>query len=97
MKEREPWKPAEYEQADGFALKALSAGEATPDQQRRALEWIIDYAGTYAMSYRPGGEDGRRDTDFAEGQRSVGLQIVKMITINPAILRRTTDAPTEQP
>ncbi len=79
---REPWKPAAYETADAYALKALRDGEATPEQQVRALDWIVMTAcETYNMSYRPGGPDGDRDTAFAEGKRFVGLQIVKMLNL----------------
>lgn len=30
------------------------------------------------MSFRPGGDDGKRETDFAEGRRFVGNQIIKL-------------------
>ena len=81
----QPWHPPAYEDYDVRALQALAAGNASDRQQQRALQWIIEAAaGTYDMSYRPGGEDGRRDTDFAEGRRFVGLQIVKLLKLIPA-------------
>jgi hypothetical protein len=74
------WYPPAYEEADATALKALQFGEANPDQQKRALKWIIENAAnTYDLSFRPGGEEGRRNTDFAEGRRFVGLEIVKLL------------------
>lgn len=77
----EPWKPAPYIDADTYAIKALAAGVANEGQQKRALEWIINtLCGTYDLSYRPGPE-GDRDTAFAEGRRSVGLQLVKQIKL----------------
>ncbi len=88
--ERGAWVPASYAVADAAAVQALSKGTATPEQQIRAVRWIVDIvAGTYDLSYRPGSEDGRRDTDFAEGRRFVGLQIVKMIRVDLAKLRKT--------
>lgn len=52
-------------------------GTATPNQQQFILGWIInDLCLTYDLSYRPGGNDGRRDTDFAEGKRFVGMHLV---------------------
>lgn len=76
-----PWKPAGYEPADVAAVQALAKGSATPDQQKRALKWIINVgARTYDLSYRPG-EGGRRDTDFAEGRRSLGLQLVMFVNM----------------
>lgn len=84
-----PWLPPSWELADSSALKALERGDANQDQQQRALKWILNSAcATYDMSYRPGG-DGDRDTAFAEGRRFVGLNIVKLLKLNPALFRRT--------
>jgi hypothetical protein len=83
-----PWKPAGYKVADAAALQALQRGDATPEQQKRALRWWVEGAcATYDMSFRPGGEDGRRNTDFAEGRRFVGLQTVKLLNASIADLR----------
>lgn len=84
-----PWVPAPYELADISAIQALHRGDATPDQQQRALKWIIESAcATYDMSYFPGGEDANRDTIFAEGRRFVGNQLVKATKLNLSTLRR---------
>lgn len=73
------WRPVDYEDADIYAIRALAAGVANEGQQKRALEWIINKAaGTYDLSFRPGGAEGARETDFAEGRRFVGSQIVKL-------------------
>ena len=92
-----PWLPAEYIPADATAMQALAAGTANPEQQKRAIRWIIENAaGTYDMSYRPGTE-GERDTAFAEGRRYVGNQIVKLLKISVAAIRRgpNSDTPGE--
>lgn len=83
-----PWKPHPYELADASAMQALAAGTATPDQQRRALTWLVNAAGTYDLSYRPG-PNGERDSVFAEGKRFVGLQVVKLTRLNVGALRRS--------
>lgn len=68
------------------ALQALSRGEATPDQQRFALNFVINQAAaTYGQSFQ---ELGDRETCFAEGRRFVGLQIVKLLHISTAALLR---------
>ena len=85
--ERAPWLPAEYVLADAAAIQALARGDATPDQQRRALAWIVQCSGYYDLSYRPN-EDGNRDTAFAEGKRSVGAQVVKLSNLALSRLRR---------
>lgn len=80
---RSPWLPVEWADADVAAIQALGRGEANPDQQKRALDWIIQKAaGTYDISFRPGGADGERETCFAEGRRFVGNQIVKALKIS---------------
>ena len=84
-----PWLPAPYENADIAAIQALAKGEARAEQQIRALTWIVEKAArTYDMTYQP---ESARDSDFAEGKRYVGNQIVKMTKINIAALRKTDE------
>lgn len=84
-----PWAPAPYDPADVAAIQALGRGDATEDQQQRALRYIIEVvAGTYDQSFWPGGEEGRRDSDFAEGKRHVGNTLVKMTKLNLSKMRR---------
>ena len=72
--------PPEYAIADAESVQALARGEATPTQQKRALEWIINSgAATYDQSYRPG---DTHDTSFAEGRRFVGTTLVKLLKLN---------------
>ncbi len=88
-----PWEPVQYEPADVAALQAMLRGEADVHQQQRALKWVIEQAaGTYDQSFWPGGEDGRRNSDFAEGRRFVGNTIVKMMRLNvQALLKGEKD------
>lgn len=73
-----PHAPAEWEPADAGALQALQRGDATQAQQQRALKFIVErLACTYDLSYRPTG-----GTEFAEGKRFVGLQVVKLLHLN---------------
>lgn len=68
------------------AMQALERGQASHEQQKTALDWIINgAAATYDEPYRPG-EAGRRDTDFALGRAFVGRQIVKLMRLNLAAL-----------
>lgn len=81
-----PWFPPHYELADLGAIKGLAAGTASPEQQQRALKWIIENAcATYELSFRPTSD---RDTAFAEGRRFVGLQIVKALHIDISALKK---------
>lgn len=71
--------PAPYEKVDIYAIKACIAGEATADQQQRAMDWIITKAANlYDMSYRDDAEGGARAEAFHEGRRFVGNQILKL-------------------
>ena len=73
-----PWKPCEYTVAQAAAIRAVSAGTASEDQQRSAMKYIVEtLCGTYDLEFRPGG-DGARESAFAGGRRFVGLQIVKL-------------------
>lgn len=84
-----PWLPVPYELADVMAIKALAAGTAEKEQQLRAMRWIlVEASGRLEMSYRPGAEEGRRNTDFMEGRRFVGNQIVKLINTDPAKVQK---------
>lgn len=92
----EPWAPPETSAAEVAALKALANGKASPDQQKRALDFIIyRIAGTYEEVYCPG-DGGNRDTAYALGKRRVGTYIVTLL--NADIRQYKTDqSPTEQP
>lgn len=84
-----PHLPSPYDEADRAAIKAVAMGNASPDQQQRALRWIIETcAGLYDISFRPGA-DGGRLSDFAEGKRWVGSQIVKLTKL-PAQTQKDT-------
>jgi hypothetical protein len=76
---------APFSLADAMALKAMFAGEATPDQQKAGMLWITRIAGRLnKMSYQPGAVD---DTSFLEGRRFVGNLIMRLVTTNPDELR----------
>ena len=81
-----PHVPARYDLADASAFQALQRGEATPDQQRRALDWLVKAAaGTYEFHYYP---ERPGDTAFALGRAFVGQQVVKLLNLNLMSLRR---------
>lgn len=76
-----PWFPYKWEQNlhAVYALQALQLGEANKDQQQIALDFLIkELCGTYQMTYIP---DSERDSNFAEGKRWVGNQLIKLIKL----------------
>lgn len=62
------------------AIQALSRGDANAEQQKLALQYIVNnICLTYDMPYRP---DNQRDTDFLLGRMYAGQQIVKLLRVN---------------
>jgi len=75
--------------AAAAAIQALAIGAADPEQQTRALRWIIEEAaGTYRLHFFP----DERDTSFALGRAFVGQIVAGAARINLSTLRRYEDA-----
>lgn len=88
MKYKGPWEALRLEDHlhKVMAIKALARGEADANQQRVALQFIIEeVCKTYDMSYHPGSD---RDTTFAEGKRHVGNTLILTMKINTEYLRK---------
>ncbi len=87
MKPRDPaWKPADYTPADIEAVQALSRGEASEDQQRRVLEWIINTVSAVDDEpFRSAADGGERETSYALGRRSVGRELRKLAMMPHAL------------
>lgn len=92
---RERWLPAEWELPDAAALQALARGDATADQQLRALKWIVERAaGAYEHTFVPGAAD---QSTYLEGRRSVGLQVVKLLKVSLPALKQAAEAKKNTP
>lgn len=77
------WAPAQYDEDDIMAVKALASGTASAGQQQTVLTFLIyKAAATYDMPFRPGGIDGKRASDFACGRMFVGQQFLKLINMD---------------
>ena len=86
----ERWLPREWDLPDAHALQALGRGEASKEQQLRALRWIVEgAAGTYEETFVPREGD---TSSYLQGRRSVGLQIVKLLKVDLAALRQAAAA-----
>lgn len=80
-----PHIPAPWEVADASALQAMAEGNAEPEQQKRALRWLIEQAaGTYEFNYYA----TDRDTAFGLGRAFVGQQIVTLLKVNTSRMTR---------
>lgn len=93
-----PWSPVmNFEDADVFALQALANGNASSGQQQRAIAFIRNaICEGERLSFMPGGEDGRRATDFAEGKKFVAVQIRRFLNMRPTTVK-TNGAPPPMP
>lgn len=88
-KDRKNWHPPQYAQADCRAIQALASGEAGPEDQKRALDWIIYQAcGTYDEPFRPGEPDA---VMYMLGRRSVALAIIKLIKLSHEVFEATDE------
>ena len=82
-----PHIPPPYTLADASAMQALEQGNASSEQQKRALKWLIETcSGTYEFNFYT----TDRDTSFALGRTFVGQQTVKLLRINLAALQQAT-------
>ena len=69
----------DFKKLNVAALQALSRGVANDAQQVRALKHIVEeLCGAYSDTFDPTSE---RLSDFAQGRRSVGLEIVKILAL----------------
>lgn len=81
-----PHLPAEYDEDTLMAVRAFHEGKASESQQIIVRDWLLhSVCRVDDMSFRPGGDDGRRASDFAEGKRYVANQYRKML--NPITLQ----------
>ncbi len=75
---------ARYAKADVSAIQALNVGNATPEQQARALKWIIENAcATYSWSFT----ESERQTNVMLGRQFAGQQIVGLLKLNVSELK----------
>lgn len=78
--------PAGFEIADVAAIQAVYRGEASPEQQKRAMDWIVKSAAQIGgQSFRAGDSHA---TAFAEGRRFVGAQTLGLLGLRLDDLKR---------
>lgn len=74
-----PLEPASFTDLIVYGLQGLADGDATPQQQKKVLEWIINQASiAHGLPYQP---DSDRNTAFACGRAFVGQQIIGILKI----------------
>ena len=66
-----PWETTTALHTEIAAMKAITCGEATADQQRLFLNWFERATAVNELEFRAHSE---RESSFAAGKRFVGLQ-----------------------
>jgi len=85
VEQPDPFRSADWELADASAIQACVRGQATPEQQQRAINWVV-YSACLVddIEYRT----NDRDHAFASGRRFPALQLRKLLSINVGALRQ---------
>ena len=79
------WRPANVTLQVARAIKAVNAGEASAQQQKLAMHWIIHFAsGIAGEVFVPQMPDA---VTYLVGRRSVGIQIVDIIVEKSEVFR----------
>lgn len=69
-RQTDPLEAVEVDGADLQAMRNLMVAQATPEDQRRIVEWLIKATGLRELEFR----DTDRLSAFASGKRWVGMQ-----------------------
>lgn len=81
-----PWQFVEPTLDEARALKAVAVGEATSEQQKKALSWIIHRAcGATLDTFAPGQPDVAA---YRQGRRAVAVLITQVLLLKPDELRK---------
>lgn len=75
-----PWSECQWEAADASAIQALFRGDASPDQQQRAINFIV--SDVAAVPYLAFDATSERNTTFALGKQAVGHKIIQLSRLN---------------
>lgn len=81
-----PWQFVNPSIDEARALKATAVGEATSEQQKKALAWIIHRAcGLSLDTFVPGEAD---TSAYRQGRRAVAVLIQQVLLMKPEDLRK---------
>lgn len=86
---RSPAQATDATLAEIMAIKALNAGNASPQQQQTALRWILHAA--CALQGEPYFPASERDTAYMLGRQYVGRQILGLIQADTSTSNRKSE------
>lgn len=82
---KKSWETIDYTADETTLVQLMNAGAANEGQQKQFLAFVVNrLCRTYDVSFDP---ESPRASDFAEGRRFVGLQLVTMTKLNVSALR----------
>jgi hypothetical protein len=77
---KDPWLDPDWDVADASAIQHLFRGDANEQQQKRAINFIVNEI--CALPYMAFDGKSERNTTFALGKQSVGHFIVRLWRLN---------------
>ena len=87
--DKQPTDPAVANLSQIQAMQAMHKGDASPEQQQKALKWILEDASKINDICFYAGDSNA--SAFAAGKRFVGMQILSLIDVNTAKLEKGTN------
>lgn len=82
-------KIGDYTPADVYALRAVYEGQASEEQQKRAIKWIMEVASAFKQDpFQDGDPYG---TAYVAGRQSVGRHITYLLTLPNELVEKLKD------
>jgi hypothetical protein len=85
-----PWQNPKFDLAEAAAIQALFRGDATADQQKTAIDYVVSEV--CALKYWPCDPLNPTNTNIALGKHAVGHFIVMLKNLNLTLLKRDQNA-----
>lgn len=87
-KQQHAWDPVYLEVHEVSAIKALA--HAHPEAFKLIIHKICRVG---ELSFAAGGEDGRRETDYAEGKRAIGVNLLNIVAMKMPAPKQQGEGP----
>lgn len=87
-----PWLPVQlrpgFKKHHAAFVQAFARGDLDKEGQIQLFDFLINiHCGTYDLSFREDKDGGERATNFAEGKRFIGMELVKLSKLNLSLLK----------
>jgi hypothetical protein len=87
-----PWLPIQlrpgFKKHHAVFVQQFARGELDKEGQIQLYDFLVTtLCGTYDLSFREDKDGGDRATNFAEGKRFIGMELVKLSKLNLSLLK----------